>query len=273
MYRPVARSVGAKRLYRFLVGRRLCERAARVIATSELERRQLLGEGLAPDRVAVRRNGIDLTPFAELPPRGRFRRDRGIASETRLILFLGRLAAVKSIPLLVRAFAALTPPSARLVIAGPHETPGDRQTLIDLTERLGVGSRVLFTGALYGAAKVEALVDADVLVLPSQSESFGIAAAEAMACGTPVIVTDQCGIAPYVHDRAGLVVPHEAAAVTAALQRLLGDAALAARCRAQGPVAARALSWDEPLQQLERLYHNVVAGGRQPRRRPAPRPA
>ena len=64
----------------------------------------------------------------------------------------------------------------------------------------------MFTGPLYGDAKWAAYRDADLFVLPSQNENFGNTAAEAVACGTPVLVTDRCGIAPIVDRRAGVVV-------------------------------------------------------------------
>jgi glycosyltransferase involved in cell wall biosynthesis len=123
-----------------------------------------------------------------------------------------------------------------------------------MVKELGLSGRVLFPGPLYGDNKVAALTDADVFVLPSLYESFGVAAAEAMACGTPVIVTDGCGIAPFVRDQAGLVVPHSTEALRDALQCLLTDSNLYQRFKAQGPVVAQGLSWDEPVTQMEALY-------------------
>ena len=79
-----------------------------------------------------------------------------------------------------------------------------------MAERLGVASRVLFCGPLFDAAKWEAYRDADVFVLPSQNENFGNTAAEAAAAGTPVVVTEDCGVAPLLAGIAGLVVPHDA---------------------------------------------------------------
>jgi len=71
---------------------------------------------------------------------------------------------------------------------------------------LGIRANVLFTGPLYDDAKWAAYRDADVFVLPSQNEKFGNSAGEAMACGTPVIVSDQCGLAPIVNGRTALTV-------------------------------------------------------------------
>src|SRR6185312_17084828 len=95
---------------------------------------------------------------------------------------------------------------------GPDEG-GMKARLMEMARECGIASRVHFAGALFEQEKWAAYRDATVFVLPSQNENFGNTAAEAMACGTPVIVTDQCGIAPIVDGRAGLVVPHDSRAI------------------------------------------------------------
>jgi glycosyltransferase involved in cell wall biosynthesis len=90
-----------------------------------------------------------------------------------------------------------------LVMAGSQED-GYQKELEALSVYLGV---VLFTSPLYGDGKWSAYCDADLFVLPSQNENFGNTAAEAIACGTPVLVMDRCGVVPLVDGRAGMVVP------------------------------------------------------------------
>ena len=117
------------------------------------------------------------------------------------MLFLGRLSAKKSPDLLLEAFAKLPLPEARnntrLVFVGPDES-GMKAQLSQMAARLGVASQVLFCGPLFNVAKWEAYRDADVFVLPSQNENFGNTAAEATAAGTPVVITENCGIAPLL---------------------------------------------------------------------------
>jgi glycosyltransferase involved in cell wall biosynthesis len=103
-------------------------------------------------------------------------------------------------------------------------------------------------------------VDADVFVLPSQSENFGNAAAEALVCGVPVVVSDRCGIAEFVRDvGTGVVVPYgDVEALRDAICRVLRDEALRASVRARGPELRASLSWEEPIAQQERIYAEVL---------------
>src|ERR1700682_33002 len=128
--------------------------------------------------------------------------------------------------------------------------------------RLGLNGGVLFTGPLYGDAKWAAYRDADLFVLPSQNENFGNTAAEAVACGTPVLVTDTCGVAPIVDRRAGLVVSHDCAALEAGLEKILDHPAFATRLREGCGEVARSLGWAEPLAQMESLYRELLSEGR-----------
>ncbi len=267
MFRPIVRNLWLKRLYHGLLGQRMLRGAARLIATSEQERQELVGGGFPEAQVVLRRNGIELPE--RLPPAGAFRRQWNIPAEAKLVLFLGRLVSKKSPELILEAFArwwkgAQPRPAALLVLAGPDEGDGYRQRVETLAARLSLGGSVLFTGPLYEEAKWAAYQDADVFVLPSQNENFGNTAAEAVACGTPVLVTDRCGIAPLVDQRAGLVVPHERDALQAGLSRLLDDAGLRQRLRAGCAEVARRLSWDEPLAVLQALYAELAprASGR-----------
>jgi len=113
---------------------------------------------------------------------------------------------------------------------------------------------VLFAGPLYEESKKAALVDADVFVLASRYENFGNSAAEAVACGTPVVVSDRCGIAELVDRRAGLVTGYDARAVAQALNELLGNASLHARLKAGCAGVARQIRWDGLAETMQRCY-------------------
>jgi glycosyltransferase involved in cell wall biosynthesis len=264
MFRPIVRNVRLKRLYLALLGRRLVLNADAVIATSEQERQELIEDGVPEEKIIVRRNGIERPD--RLPDYGAFRKRWHIPSDAKVVLFLGRLVPKKSPDMLMDAFASCLKKEGNakawlLVFVGPDERDGYREYLQAYGAKLGIKDRVLFVGPLYGEEKWAALQDADVFVLPSQHENFGNAAAEAIAANTPVIVTDRCGIAPMVHDQAGLVVPYEREALTEALWRLLTDEALHRRLRQGCRKVAEALSWDEPVAQMVRLYE-ALGGAR-----------
>ncbi|MDQ7830079.1 MAG: glycosyltransferase, partial [Armatimonadota bacterium] len=257
MFRPIVRNIGPKRAYRRLLGWPVVAGAARVIATSELEREELVADGVPAAKVVVRRNGVEPPGPEEAPSPGAFRRDAGVGQDQPLVLYLGRISKKKGLDLLLEAFSAVPAPAA-LAIVGPDDGDGCLQELERQRDRLGLNGRVRIMGPRFGADKWAALADADVVVLPSRSENFGNTAAEAVACGVPVVVTDRCGIAPLVADRAGLVVPCHVDAIRYGLSRLLEDPDLRERLRAGALEVRRDLSWDEPVAQQEQIYLEVL---------------
>ncbi|MDX2273382.1 MAG: glycosyltransferase [Cyanobacteriota bacterium] len=125
--------------------------------------------------------------------------------DQRVFLFLGRLHPKKGCDLLIQAFAAVCRGQAdcHLVMAGPDQV-GWQKELVGLADRLGVGSQVTFPGMLTGDLKWGAFHTADVFVLPSHQENFGIAVVEALACGIPVLISQQVNIwQEIVRDGAG----------------------------------------------------------------------
>jgi glycosyltransferase involved in cell wall biosynthesis len=259
MFVPIVRNLWLKRMYHAVWGKRLLEGASAVIATSEQEAEELVAGGVPRRRVVLRRNGVEAP--ASWPARGTFRRVHGISDDVKLVLFLGRLSVKKSPDLLLQAFGELYRRSAGipllLAFAGPDEG-GVQARLDQMALQLGVRSRVQFVGPVFGEAKWAAYRDADVFVLPSQNENFGNTAAEAVAAGTPVIVTEQCGIAPLLADEAGLVVRHDTAALSRALERILSETELRARLSAGCAAVTSRLGWDEPVRDMEALYATLA---------------
>jgi glycosyltransferase involved in cell wall biosynthesis len=265
MYRPIVRNIPLKRAYRRWFGVPMTRGAVRLIATSAQEQKELVEEGILADKVVVRRNGIE--PPESPPVPGSFRRRWDIPDDAALVLFLGRLVPKKSPELLLEAFArwqAISPRgrTARLVLAGPSEDQRYREKLGRDAARLQLTGQVLFPGPLYEDAKWSAYRDADVFVLPSQNENFGNTAAEAIACGTPVLVTNRCGIAPLVEGRAGLVTSYDRDALADSLSRSLDDSALRESLRKRCAEVMRELSWAEPLSETEALYAEIARQSR-----------
>jgi glycosyltransferase involved in cell wall biosynthesis len=260
MFVPIVRNLWLKRMYHAIWGKKLLEGASAVIATSEQETEELAARGVSRARLALRRNGVEAP--ASWPERGMFRKAHHISDEVKLVLFLGRLSSKKSPDLLLRAFAELSKRSTgipmTLVFAGPDEG-GLKEKLDEQAAQLGVRTKIQFTGAVFGEAKWAAYRDADVFVLPSQNENFGNTAAEAVAAGTPVIVTEQCGIAPLLAEKAGLVVRHDAAALLEALEGILSDSDLCRRLATGCAEVTLRLGWEEPVREMETLYAKLAS--------------
>lgn len=264
MFRPIARAIWLKQRYHSLFGGWMLRGADRLVATADQERAELLEGGIPEARIVVRRNGVE--PPEHVPVQGTFRKSWNIPPQAKIVLFLGRLVSKKNPELLLEAFSRWRMDCDRasvLVLAGPDEGDGYLASLESSVSRLGLNSSVLFTGPLFDEAKWAAYVDSDVFVLPSQNENFGNTAAEAIACGTPVVVTDRCGIAPLVNGRAGLVVPVEREALQQGLTRLLEDEALRQRLRAGCAELTGELGWDEPVATMEGLYSELISERRQ----------
>ena len=197
---------------------------------------------------------------------------RPVATERPLrLLFLSRLHEKKNVPLLLRALANVRS-SARdveLTIAGDGD-PRYRAELSALTAQLGLGERVRFVGHVDGEEKRRVLSYADAFVLPSAHENFGIAVAEALAAGLPVIVTPGVALAPNVSDAgAGLVADATDDAVAAAIAWAADHpAALVEMGQRAWRLARTDLSWETTCARLSDLY-TELAMSRKRQGRPA----
>jgi glycosyltransferase involved in cell wall biosynthesis len=260
MFVPIVRNIFLKRVYHAQWGKEMLGGAAGLIATAEQEVEQLAAGGIPRAKIALRRNGV-MAP-RQLPERGGFRSEHGIPAEALLILFLGRLSAKKSPDLLLESFAqvpeTIDGKQVWLAFAGPDES-GMQARLQELARAKKVDSRVVFSGPVFGDMKWTAYRDADVFVLPSQNENFGNTAAEAAACGTPVVITGNCGVAPLLDGIAALVVAHETTAVGQAVKEILSNLELRKRLSEGGKTAAGRLGWDQPVNAMEQIYSELAA--------------
>jgi glycosyltransferase involved in cell wall biosynthesis len=264
MVRPIERSFRMKRTWHLLFGKPLLRHAALLIATSRQEEEEMIADGFAPARIALRYNGVDLQEFATLPAAGAFRKEWALPADEPIVLFLGRIIPRKGADILIEAFAQAFPQRGRLVIAGPEGESGYVPKLRELAREKRIEDRTTFTGPIYGEQKKTALVDGDIFVLPSRYENFANGVAEAIACSMPVIISDRCGIQEFVAGKCGLVISRDVSALTEALRTLLTDTALYEQFRAACPAVASQLSWTELLGTQEEIYARVRKGGHEP---------
>lgn len=161
---------------------------------------------------------------------------------------------------MAKAFAALSKDfkDAKLVIAGPDD--GYLLTLKREIKELKLEDEVLFTGLLHGTDKLAAYIDAEVYVLPSSYEIFGRTIIEACACGTPVIVTDRCGIADVIKNRAGLVVPYDKDALVKAMSDILSDEKRRGEFGEGGKSLVRQqFDLSKVVENLEKIYESCIS--------------
>jgi glycosyltransferase involved in cell wall biosynthesis len=247
-----------KWIFDLTMGHSILQGAARVLAVSNAERRQLTRLGVDPSLICSIPNPLDLAEFTPPIARGLFRQRFGLGTGL-LVLFLGKITPRKRLDVLVRAFARLGQADARLVLAG--NDMGGAASARSLAQSLGVGSRTVFTGLLKGRDRLEALADAEVLVYPSQDEIFGLVPVEALLCGTPVIVADDCGCGEVVQAVGGGqgVPPGDADALARAIDVVLTSplAWRAAASVASARVRA-AYGGDVVAAQLEQMYAEMI---------------
>jgi len=258
MVRPRLHKVALKRALDATIFRPVLAQAALLVAASSLESSEYLDAGIEPGRVAIRPNGFPAPVEAAKRP-GPLRSLLGLDIETPLVLSVGRVAHGKGIELLVRALPAV--PGAHLAVVGPDDR-GLTTELKALADGLGLAGRVHFTGAWPSSPVPPALYsDADVCGLASAGESFGMAAAEAAAAGTALLVTDRCGIAELLRDGAGLVVSYDQTEISTALARLVADDDLRRRLGAGARGVAAAWAWPKVAGLQEDLYRRALGNG------------
>lgn len=248
-----------KQLYNSLVGRRLISEADRFIAVTASEIPDYLAYGGLREKVVVIPNGIRAADFQARDDQG-FRRRYNLPAAKPLILFVGRLNVIKGPDLLLQAFLHLGADFSdyQLVFAGPDG--GMLAELQEVAARHQAGERVHFTGYLGGVEKSAAYHAASLLVIPSRQEAMSIVAVEAGICGTPVLLTDQCGFDSITESGGGLVVPATVQGLATGLRQLFGRAAELPDMGARlNQYVSRDFLWENIVRRYITLYEQLLA--------------
>ena len=254
MHRARLRSVVMKRAHDSVLGRWIVSGASAVIATSRLEASELEEDGIESAKVRTRANGIDVDGLLPLPAPGTFRQAHGIPQDARLVVSLGRIARKKGLADLVTAIEGVS--GMHAAIAGPDDRDGALDEVLRRRASLGLTDRVhVVPRGMWGAEKAQLFSDADVFCLPSATENFGIAAAEAAAAGLPVILTDECGVAEWLQPTSARVISsHDVGALKVALSSLTQGPGVRARAEAAAQGLRAELSWDRLASVQAHIY-------------------
>jgi glycosyltransferase involved in cell wall biosynthesis len=246
-----------KAVYTALLERRNLAGAAAIHFTSD-EERELAAPVTARYASVVVPLGVRVPD--ESPDPGTMARLFPETTGRRVVLFLGRLNFKKGLDLLIPAFAALrrAVPDAHLLLAGPDDGYGGRVRAWVDEHRLR--EHVTLAGFLGGPSKWAVLAAAQAFVLPSYTENFGLSVVEALAAGTPVIVSDRVNVCREIEQAgAGIVVPPSVPALAAALVEMFRDRGAARRLGEAGRrLARRRFTWERAACDMEMVYGTLV---------------
>ena len=257
-------------LVRIIGEEQVVEASSRLVANTGVEARQLIElYGAHPERVDGVHPGVDLEAFS--PGDRRAARERlGIAANEHVLLFVGRIQPLKAPDILVRAAARMLADDPRLplrviIAGGPSGTGLEHPTaLADLTAELGLEANVRFEPPGDRARLADLYRAADIAVVPSHSESFGLVAIEAQACGTPVVAAAVGGLRTAVVDGVSgvLIDGHDPADYAAVLRRLLADPGRLRELSIGARTHAAAFGWSATTAGLLSTYRSAIADHR-----------
>jgi glycosyltransferase involved in cell wall biosynthesis len=245
-----------------LLFRRVLHEAAAVHYTTEQER-ELTEQSLGLKKGIIIPNGVDESLLA-VEPNGKFRSEHGIPADAPIVLSLSRLHPKKGIDLLLKAFLELRARDKlgawHLVVAGDGERQYVEQ-LREIARGTGFEAVVHWVGWLEGEAKSAALAEADLFALSSFQENFGIGAVEAMACGAPVLLSQQVGLASEVLAAgAGWVVNLDAAGLCAGLAEAASSSAeLSTRGAVARALVRERFTWSRIAEEWSAAYGKILA--------------
>jgi D-inositol-3-phosphate glycosyltransferase len=235
-----------------------------MVASTTEEREQLVALYDAdPERIEIVPPGVDHRVFVP-GDRGAARRALRLGSVERLLLFVGRIQPLKGADLAIRALAELADPGAALlIVGGPSGPEGESELtrLHDLVASLDLSEQVRFVPPQPHGDLAAYYQAADVCLVPSRTESFGLVALEAAACGTPVVAASVGGLRSLVEDGdTGFLVEGRSAHEYAAPVALLLDSpGLAGELGRNAAARSARYTWSIAAARLRRLYGDLVA--------------
>lgn len=249
-----------KRLFDIAFGYRILRDATYCIGETQMGVNEYKEFGVDQDKIILIPPPFFIEEFSQLPAAGGFRSRYGIG-EKRLVMFVGRINQIKGLDFLVESFAELAKLRSDVILAIVGNDDGYKPTLDALIGRLGLSSKVLFTGFLSGEEKLSALVDADVFIQVSRYEQGAWAPIEAVLCGTPIIVTGHTGTGEDVKrlDAGYLVEFGNTEELAGLIMKILEDPGEAeGKARVAAKYVRENMSMAERIVDYEKLYAKCI---------------
>jgi glycosyltransferase involved in cell wall biosynthesis len=250
----IERRIFAKVIFDKVFGKQILRDAVHFIAVSENEVKQYEQMGIEEEKITVIYNGIDSDAYDILPQKNSFREKYNLTGK-KIILYLGKITPRKGLDFLVKAFSELKRDDTVLVIVG--NDMGFKKKVVEIVEERSVADKVIFTGLLIGEEKRAAYQDADMLVYPAIYEIFGLVPFETIMCGTPVIVTDDCGCGEIIgKEGIGYTVKYnDVYGLRDKITEVLFDRQTAMQKTEMGKRFVRdKLSWEKLVSRYEEIY-------------------
>jgi len=248
-----------KFIYNLTFGYKILDGASKVIALSKIEAEQYVNMGVPKEKIAIIPNGISLSKYVELPPKGLFKKKFKIPEDKKIILYLGRLHKTKGIDFLIRAYACLKNEmkckDTILLIAGPDD--GYLNDAKALANSLGVYNSVIFTGFISSEYKLMALVDAEVFVTPSFF-GFPVTFLESCAVGVPLVTTSLGDTLEWIHGNVGYVAQPTVRDLAEAINNIISDYELRRRFSNNCTEIVKTFSIERVVERLEKVYEEAV---------------
>ena len=244
----------------------------RIIAATEAEHDQLSSlYGVNPNKITIIPPGVDTHHFYPIP-QDEAKEAIGIPVKDRMALFVGRIEPLKGLDTLVRAMAIVKKtcttfrcPHYLAVIGGdpeedPEEMSAEMVRIQSLSQELGLDDMIIFLGKRGQTTLPYYYAAAEVVVMPSRYESFGMVALEAMACGTPVIASRVGGLAHLIQDgeTGYFIPPQDPHALAEKLRLVFIDSELRTRLGTQAAKYAQGFRWESITAQMLEVYQDLV---------------
>lgn len=248
-----------KKMYLSMIQKKILNKAAWLHTITDKE--TLQAQSICSNRnISKIPNGVDFDSFLNLPDKNDILQYYPSVAGKKVLLFLGRINKIKGLDILVKAFGQLAcnRDDLCLIIAGP-DNDGYKTEIVQLINDYNVSDKVIFTGMISGHEKMSVLTGSDLFILPSYSEGFSISILEAMACGLPVIISNECNFPEVDEFHCGITIEHKDNKLKETIQIMLQEPD---RLKVMGNNARKLVkkkyTWDRIADDMLSMYELVA---------------